>query len=97
MVSNVCRQTQITAHDYLWKYKEDPRPISQWVDAVKNKKDGGKPKKSIYQLDNNKNIINEYNSAAEAARALGLSDKSNICAAARKGRKAYGYYWQYKS
>lgn len=97
MVSNVCRKTQITAHNYLWKYKEDPRPISQWVDAAKNKKDSGKPKKSIYQLDNNKNIINEYNSAAEAARALGLSDKSNICAAARKGHRAYGYYWQYKN
>ena len=34
--------------------------------------------------------------AADAARAIGKDDKSNICAAARKGRRAYGYYWRYK-
>ena len=44
---------------------------------------------------NNKNIIAIYQSAADAAKALSLKDKSNICAAARKGNTAYGYYWEY--
>ena len=97
MVSSVCRQEQITAHGYIWKYKDDNRDISEWIKRVNDKKLGGKPKKSIYQLDLNHNIIQEFASAADAAKYLSLDDKSNICAAARKGRKAYGYYWQYKS
>ena len=62
---------------------------------AKNKKSSGKPKKPIKQLDENHNLINTYPSAADAAKALNLSDKSNICAAARKGRKACGFYWEY--
>ena len=94
-ISSVCRQEQITAYGYLWKYKNDNRNIIEWVDKVKNKKDSGKPKKPIQQLDLNKNIVAQYSSAAEAAKALNKKDKSNICAAARKHRKAYGYYWEY--
>lgn len=96
MVSKVCRQEQFTAHGFLWKYKNDDTPIKNWVDRNNSKKSSGKPKKPIYQLDNNKNIICEYASAADAAKSLNINDKSNICSAARKGRKAYGYYWQYK-
>ena len=96
MVSSVCRQEQITAHGYIWKYKNDDRDIQEWVERVNNKKSSGKPKKPIYQLDLNYNIINEFASAADAAKSINVEDKSNICAAARKGRKAYGYYWEYK-
>ena len=96
MVSNVCRQVQFTAHGYLWKYKDDKRDIQEWVMLARNKRDAGKPKKPICQMDDKHNIIAEYPSAAEAARAIGKNDKSNICSAARKGRKAYGYYWEYK-
>lgn len=95
-ISSVCRQTQLTAYGFLWKYKEDDRDIQAWINLLKSKKNGGKPKKPIYQIDENQRIIAEYPSAAEAARSLKLEDKSNICAAARKGRKAYGYYWKYK-
>ena len=42
-----------------------------------------------------KTEIKIYDSAADAARALGKTDKSNICAAARNKKKAYGYYWEY--
>ena len=59
------------------------------------KKQAGKPKKKIIQKDKNKKEIAIYQSAADAARALNLKDKSNICAAARKGKTAYGYYWEY--
>lgn len=95
-VSNVCRQEQLTAYGYIWKYKNDERDIQEWVRLAENKKDAGKPKKPIYQLDEQHNIIAEFISAADAARAMGKSDKSNICTAARKGCRAYGYYWQYK-
>lgn len=96
MISNVCRQEQITAHGYIWKYKQDERDIKEWVDKVKNKKQAGKPKKRTIQMDESHNIIHIYDSASEAAQALGIEDKSNICAACRKGRKAYGFYWTYE-
>lgn len=95
-ISSVCRQEQLSAYGYLWKYKEDNRPIEEWVNKFKNKKHAGKPKKQICQFDINHNILNIYESATEAAKALNISDKSNICAAARKHGKAYGYYWEYK-
>ena len=96
MVSNVCRQVQFTAHNYLWKYKHDERDIQEWVTKAANRKPSGKPKKPIQQFDLDMNLIAEYDSAADAARALGKQDKSGICAAARKGRKAYNSYWKYK-
>lgn len=95
MVSSVCRMEQITANGFIWKYKQDNTPIEKWVERVKNKKTAGRPKKPIKQLDINHQLINTFDSAAEAAHALKLDDKSNICAAARQGRKAYGFYWEY--
>lgn len=96
MISSVCRQEQITAHNFLWKYKDDERDIQEWVKRVHDKKDAGRPKKPIQQFDLNMNLIAEFPSASAAAQALGLKDKSGICAAARKGRKAYNSYWKYK-
>lgn len=94
-ISSVCRQEQYSAYGYLWKYKNDPRDISEWVENYKNKQQSGRPKKKIRQLDLNGNEIKIYNSASEAAKALNKQDKTNICAAARKNKKAYGYYWEY--
>ena len=96
-ISGVCRQEQsaLSAYGYLFKYENDPRNISEWVNRYNKKKQAGKPKKKIIQKDKNKKEIAIYQSAADAARALNLKDKSNICAAARKGNLAYGYYWEY--
>ena len=48
MVSNVCRQTQLTAHGFLWKYKDDERPILEWIQLNNNRKSAGKPAKPVY-------------------------------------------------
>lgn len=96
-ISSVCRQEEsaLSIYGYLFKYENDPRDISEWVERYNKRKQGGRPKKQIIQKDKNKNIISIYQSAADAAKALNLKDKSNICAAARKGNSAYGYYWEY--
>ena len=98
LISAICRQEEnmLSAYGYLFKYADDPRNISEWILRLKNKKGGGKPKKEIEQYDSDNNLICTYESASSAATALGKKDKSNICAAARKGVKAYGYYWRYK-
>ena len=98
LISAICRQEEntLSAYGYLFKYADDPRDILEWVARLKNKKDSGKPKKEIEQYDGDNNLVCTYESASAAATALGKKDKSNICAAARKGVKAYGYYWKYK-
>jgi len=79
----------------LWKYKNDDKPISEWVERANNKQSAGRPKRKVKQINDIGEIINIYESAAEAAKSLNLKDKSNICAAARNHKKAYGYYWEY--
>ena len=98
LISSLCRQETniLSAYGYLFKYADDSRDISEWVQRLKNKKQSGKPKKRIGQYSISGELICIYESAADAARALGKNDKSNICAAARKGVKSYGYYWKYE-
>ena len=98
LISAVCRQEEnmLSAYGFLFKYEDDSRDISEWVTRLKSKKDSGRPKKEIEQYDSDNNLICTYESASAAATALGKKDKSNICTAARKGVKAYGYYWKYK-
>ena len=98
LISAVCRQEEsmLSAYGFLFKYEDDSRNISEWVARLKSKKDSGRPKKEIEQYDSDNNLVCTYESASAAATALGKKDKSNICAAARKGVKAYGYYWKYK-
>lgn len=96
-ISNVCNQKQKSAYNYLWKYKEDKRDIQQWVLLNKNKKKGGKPQKPIIQFSLQNHIeLNRFPSASEAAKAIGLNDKSCICRAARKKGTSHGYYWEYQ-
>ncbi len=98
LISALCRQEKniLSAYGFLFKYTDDTRDISEWVNRLKNKKNSGKPKKAIEQYDSNNSFICFYESASAAATALGKKDKTNICSAARKGIKAYGYYWKYK-
>ena len=69
--------------------------VSCTSQRYQNRKEAGKPKKKIIQKNDKKETIQIFDSAAEAARALNLKDKSNICTAARKGGRAYGFYWEY--
>ena len=98
LISALCRQEKsiLSAYGFHFKYKEDERDISEWVERLNNKQQSGRPKKRIGQYSTSGELISIYESAAAAAAALGKSDKSNICAAARKGVKSYGYYWKYE-
>lgn len=98
LISALCRQEKsiLSAYGFLFKYEEDKRDISEWVERLNNKQQSGRPKKRIGQYSISGELISIYESAAAAAMALGKSDKSNICAAARKGVKSYGYYWKYE-
>ena len=53
-------------------------------------------KKVIYQYDINDNLINQYNSAAEAGKALNKSGNSITDCAAGRQKTSYGFKWKYK-
>lgn len=53
-------------------------------------------KKTIYQYDINNNLINQYNSATEAGKALNKSGNSIADCAAGRQKTAYGFIWKYK-
>ena len=93
----VCRQEQFSAYGFLWKTITDEKSILEWVTKNKKKGMGGKPRKKIGQYDKNTGeLIFIYDSAAEAAKALGKKDKSGICKAAREGGNSAGYKWKYE-
>ena len=60
----------------------------------------GKPKRAVLQIDIKSNeVVNEYPSIAEAAKAIGCKTPSNIggCCKGRYGRKTIcGYKWKFK-
>jgi len=78
------------------KYTDDKRNIQEWVNIYNNKLNSGKPKKRIGQYDlNTDQLIQIFDSAADAARSLKLKDKSCLCRAARLEGKSHGYKWRY--
>lgn len=95
-ISQACRGEISSYKGYLWKLKADTTPIEVLVQRCLNTPEGCKPPKKIAQIDKNtKQIVCIYNSAAQAARELGIKHKTNICLAARKGTLSHGYYWEY--
>ena len=95
-ISQVCHQHQLSAYGFLWKFVKDNTDISVWVNNYNNKKHAGRPKKKIGQYDKTtQNLISIYESATEAAKALGIPDKSGICRAARKQGSSVGFIWKY--
>lgn len=60
----------------------------------------GKPKKTVLQIDmETEEVIQEYASISEAARAIGCKSSANIsaCCMGKYGRKTVGgYKWKYK-
>jgi hypothetical protein len=74
----------------LWKYKDDPRDISQ---VVKERNKGIK----IDQLDLTGKYIRTYDNMAIAAKEMGsIENRSAINRVCRGQKKtAFGYKWRY--
>ena len=51
----------------------------------------------VIQLDENKKPIRSFKSCSAAAEELGFYTGENIRIAAKKGGKAYGYYWKFEN
>ena len=80
---------------FLWRYVDDSETIEQKIYRYQHRKDYHK--KQINQYDLNDNFIMQYDSAADAAKALGKSQGSSSITKACRGKlkTAYGYKWKY--
>ena len=83
----------LTAYNYVWQYKDDDN-IEEVVSLLKTKTKTGVNKKAIRQIDNDGNVVAEYESASAAGRAFGKAHAA-FAKAAREGNTAYGYRWEY--
>ena len=78
-----------TANGFQWIYANEYDPSKDY--KYKGKKYG----KGIYQLDDNKNILNHFNNCAEASRYLGKpeSHHKQISGRLNSTKRCAGYYW----
>ena len=93
-ISKCCKGNILTYNGYIWQYK-DSDDIEERVLLVQSKSKVGKNTKAVFCLNEQKEIIKEYDSASAAGREFGVAH-TGIAYAARTGGKAYGYYWRYK-
>lgn len=78
-----------TANNYVWIYADEYNPNKDY------KYNGIREGKGIYQLDNDRKIVNHFNNCTEAARYMNEPDKvhKQIHKAIKTGNKCRGFYW----
>ena len=87
-IANVCTNRKETSGGFVWVYAKDYNPNIDYSRIPKTR--GGRNfTKAILYLDSNNNILEEFDSAIEAAKRLGISKQevSKICKHQRKKPK----------
>lgn len=86
---------QKQAGGYQWFYKEDNHtPSSQYK---RTRSDGGKVRcRPVLQLDLQNNLIQEFESAAQAAKILGFNQPDIQSCCSGKIKTSKGFIWKYK-
>lgn len=94
-INGCCAKRHTSAYNYLWKYKDDPTPIDEFV--ARQKATGKGKQKLVEQYDLDGNLLNVFSSCREAARSIGAPYHVGInsCCLGRQ-KTAYGYKWKYK-
>lgn len=86
-ISGCLRNKQNVAGGYIWRYATDKSPI-----VIKPNKN----KKRIYQIDKRtNNIINCFDSIAEASNSVGVNYNNIHRVCKGKAKTAGGYIWKY--
>ena len=91
-ICNVLQCIQKSCCGFQWRYEEDEPPGLYNGTRAYNKK-------SIIQLDKNKNFVAEYDSITSGARTVGLKYRKDIgysCKDTSNMKMVAGYYWMYK-
>lgn len=97
-ISNCCRGYSKTASGFVWRIKDSDQ-VPQTIDPISQaKRKRPQPKYgTILQMDLSGNIINEWESPVDAAKALGIKSSSNIIQVCLGNRKTLkGFTWKFK-
>ena len=88
-IANVCTGRKETSGGFVWVYEKDYDPNKDYSRIPKTRGGGARTNKPILLLDSNNKIIQEFISAVEVSKALGISkqDVSRICKHQRKKPK----------
>lgn len=92
-IGKSCNGDLKTAYGYIWQY-EDSDNIEEIIASIQDSKKVGKRNKAIIQKALDGTVIDKFESASEAGRKFNASH-ANIARAAREGKTAYGFYWEY--
>ena len=101
-ISKNCRGTRGLAYGYIWVYTDELYLLDEKIRnsiCVCDKVGGKNPmSKSVLQYSLDKELVNEWDSIADAARYLNKKYASEEIIDCAKGRRsdAYGYIWKYK-
>ena len=92
LISGVLRGITKSSNGYQWRYYTDDDifgilPISR--------KKGGLPEKRIAQYDMNGNLLQIFDSVADAAKSVNRTRSNIRCAAQGKYKSSAGYKWKF--
>lgn len=96
-INSCCNHNAMSAYGYIWKFKDDDtRTIDkEYCNEAKRKYNSVKVQR-IYQIDNEGNIINIFESIREAGRNGYCTSPISQCCKHKK-EKYKGYIWMYEN
>lgn len=91
-----CKGQILTSYGYKWSFSQDKAAEMASSPRILDNGRHSTQKRKVLQLDNNGNILNEFPSCAEAARAMLVSTGAICNACNGRAKSCAGYKWQYK-
>lgn len=88
-IYSILKGERLSTKNYQFKYKED---TTTTISKYSNRQGG---KKKVYQYDDDNNLINIFESAAQASRELGIDSSTIIKVCKGKLKHCGGYKWSY--
>ena len=79
-----------TAHQYVWRYENDPLPSDFILNKYQNNK------KKVFQCDLNSNLIKIWDSTRDIEKELNYPNSNISACCLKKQKTAYGYKWNYE-
>lgn len=97
-IRDSCSRKQRFGGGYVWVYKDeyDEKKDEIFNEKYQNRTPNENKAKIICMMDDNENIIREFNSINEASRITGINKKSIRKVAKNEQKHAGGYIWKFK-
>ena len=95
-ICDACNKKQITAYNFIWRYKDDKTPLPTQEEIQRSIKSN--KKRPVLQFDLNGNFIQEFPSVTAAGKALNVKSPGGSIGEACRGKQktSHGYIWKFK-